>query len=199
VGSIRTDRPCYVVANHQGLIDILQVALLGSPAPPALIARKRYQRFVPLVSQTMRMVDCPIVDPKRDPRGAIEIITQAARALQGGLAIFPEGHRTKDGEVKRFRPAGLLAMLQARRLPVYAVVNDGVWQNRRLVDFFSGLPTASPWAEALGPFAPPENETELPAFVEALRSLIIRRLAEHRSGQEDSTAAVAESGLVVVA
>jgi 1-acyl-sn-glycerol-3-phosphate acyltransferase len=199
VGTIRTDRASYVVANHQGLIDILQVSLLGGPFAPALIARKRYARFIPLVSQTMRMIDCPIVDPKRDPRGAIEVLKEAARQLEGALVIFAEGHRTKDGEVKKFRPAGILAMLSARRLPVYVVANDGVWQARRLVDFFSGLHEVSPWAEALGPFLPPEDDSQLPAFIDELRALIVRRVAEHRSGLEDAPAAVAESGLVRVA
>ena len=198
VGVIRTDRPCYVLGNHQGLIDILQLALMGSPYAPAFVTRRRYRRFVPLVSQTMRMIDCPIVDPKRDPRSAVGVMTEAARKLEGGLIIFAEGHRTRDGEVKKFRPAGILAMLGARRLPVYAVMSDGVWQARRLVDFFSGLHEVSPWAEALGPFAPPENEADLPEFVERIRALIVRRLAEHRQGRDDASAAVAESGLVPV-
>lgn len=197
-GVLRTDRPCYIVGNHQGLIDIMQVALMGSPFPPAFVTRQRYQRFIPLVSQTMRMIGCPIVDPKRDPRAAVEVVTEAARRLEGGVVIFPEGHRTRDGEVKRFRPAGILAMLTARRLPVYALVSDGVWQARRLVDFFSGLHEVSPWAQALGPFAPPADDAELPVFVERIRDLIVRRLAEHRQGIDDETAAVAESGLVLV-
>ena len=198
VGTIRTDRPCYVVGNHQGLIDITQLSLMSQPLAVAFVTRKRYQRFIPLVSQTMRMIGCPIVDPKRDPRAAVEVIVAAAKKLEGGLVIFPEGHRTRDGEVKKFRPAGLLAMLGARRLPVYVAVSDGVWQARRLIDFFSGLHEVSPWCEALGPFAPPEAEAELPDFVERVRQLIIRRLAEHRQGVEDSGPAVAESGLVRV-
>ena len=168
------------------------------PLIPAFVTRKRYKHFIPLVSQTMRMIGCPIVDPKRDPRAAVDVVKEAARKLEGGLVIFPEGHRTRDGEVKKFRPAGLVAMLTARRLPVYVVVSDGVWQARRLVDFFSAIHEVSPWAQALGPFAPPEDEAALPEFIERVRALIIRRLAEHRQGIHDATAAVAESGLVAV-
>jgi 1-acyl-sn-glycerol-3-phosphate acyltransferase len=128
----------------------------------------------------------------------VDVVIEAAKKLEGGLVIFPEGHRTRDGAVKKFRAAGLLAMLRARRLPVYVTVSDGVWQARRLVDFFSGLHEVSPWCEALGPFAPPEAEAGLPSFVEALRQLIIRRLAEHRQGVDDPGPAVAESRLVRV-
>jgi 1-acyl-sn-glycerol-3-phosphate acyltransferase len=195
-GLIRTERPCLIVGNHQGLIDILQVALMCEPLTAAFVTRRRYQHFIPLVSQTMRMIGCPIVDPKRDPRAAVAVMAEAARRLRGGLVVFPEGHRTRDGEVKGFRPAGLVAMLTARRLPVYVVVSDGVWQARRLVDFFSAIHTVNPWAQALGPFAPPEDEAALPEFVQRLRELIVRRLAEHRQGEDDPTAAVAGSGLV---
>src|SRR6266581_4019418 len=68
-GSVPTESPVVIVANHQSLLDILQVTLLAEPFVPAFVARKRYARFVPLVSESIRMLGCPLVDPKADPRG----------------------------------------------------------------------------------------------------------------------------------
>jgi len=75
-----------------------------------------------------------MVDPRNDPQGAIEAIRRGVRELTHGLLIFPEGHRSRTGEVGRFRTAGLEAMLRERRLPVYVVVNDGMWRARRFTD-----------------------------------------------------------------
>ena len=119
-----------IIANHQALTDILQVSLVSHPHVPAYITRTRYGRFVPVVSAAIHLSGSPLIDPKRDPRGALKAILNGARELPYGLVIFPEGRRTEDGSVGSFRVAGLKAMLRARRLPVYLVVNDGAWRVR---------------------------------------------------------------------
>ena len=106
MGRVPTAEPVLIVANHQSLTDILQITLMSTPGVPAFVARRRYERFVPLVSASVRMLGCPIVDPKRDPEGSVEAIRRGARELPHGLIIFPEGHRSRDGEVLPFRAAG---------------------------------------------------------------------------------------------
>ncbi len=181
-GVLPTATPIVVVGNHQSLTDILQVALLAHPRVPAYVARRRYQRFVPLVSASMRLLGCPIVDPRRDPAGAIAAVRRGARELPHGLLIFPEGHRSPDGAVRPFRPAGLEAILRERRTPVYLVVNDGVWRVRRLADLLFRVYLVDARSEAEGPFHPPEDEARLTEFIDGLRSRLVHRLAEMRSG-----------------
>jgi len=180
-GTLPTATPIVIVGNHQSLIDILQVALLAHPRVPAYVARRRYRRFVPLVSASMRLLGCPIVDPKRDPTGAVEAVRRGARELPHGLLIFPEGHRSVDGAIRPFRPAGLEAILRERRAPVYLVVNDGAWRVRRLADLFFRVHLIDARSEAAGPFDPPEDDARLPEFVDGLRSRLVDRLAEIRS------------------
>jgi 1-acyl-sn-glycerol-3-phosphate acyltransferase len=187
-GTLPTATPVVIVANHQSLTDILQVALLAHPRVPAYVARRRYQRFVPLVSASMRLLGCPIVDPRRDPAGAIEAVRRGARELPHGLLIFPEGHRSVDGAIRPFRPAGLEAILCERRTPVYIVVNDGAWRVRRFVDLLFRVHLIDALSEATGPFEPPADETRLPEFIDGLRRRLVDRLAEMRS-EAASTAA----------
>jgi 1-acyl-sn-glycerol-3-phosphate acyltransferase len=181
-GSIPTDAPCYIVANHQAILDVMQVSLLSHPYAPAFVTRTRYQRWIPHVSACLRLLRCPMVNPREDPRGAIEVIRRGARELTHGLLIYPEGHRTKDGNVGRFRPAGLVAMLEERRLPVYLVVNDGMWRARRFTDAIFRAHLMDGWSDAFGPFEPPSDDAEIPAFIEGLREKLIERLAAHRAG-----------------
>jgi 1-acyl-sn-glycerol-3-phosphate acyltransferase len=187
-GALPTATPIVVVGNHQSLVDILQVTLLAHPRVPAFVARRRYQRFVPLVSASMRLLGCPIVDPRGDPARAIEAVRRGARELPHGLLIFPEGHRSVDGAIGPFRPAGLEAILRERRAPVHLVVNDGVWRVRRLADLLFRVHLIDARSETLGPFDPPEEDARLPEFVDGLRSRLVEHLAEMRSGAPSAAA-----------
>jgi 1-acyl-sn-glycerol-3-phosphate acyltransferase len=181
-GVLPTGSPIYVVANHQAIFDILQASLMCQPYAPAFVTRARYQQWwVPHIHTTVRLIGGPFVDPKHDPRGAIEAIRGAARRLTHGMLIFPESHRSKTGEVGRFRPAGLEAMLRERRLPVYVVINDGMWRARRVSDAIFRVHLMDGWSEVVGRFDPPEDDDDLPAFIQSLRDVIVERLAAHRA------------------
>jgi 1-acyl-sn-glycerol-3-phosphate acyltransferase len=181
VGTLPTDSPVLVVANHQALLDICQIALLAQPRVPAFVTRRRYARFVPLVSQCIRLLGSPIVDPKRDPKGSVSAIRQGARELPHGVVIFPEGHRSDDGEIRPFRTAGIEAILKERRVPVYLVLNEGVWRVRRLSDLLFRVPLIEAYSEVMGPFEPPTDDALLPLFIKDLRATLVARLAEIRA------------------
>jgi 1-acyl-sn-glycerol-3-phosphate acyltransferase len=182
-GEIPTASPVVVVANHQGLVDILQITLLSHPCVPAFVTRRRYARFVPLVSASVRLLGSPIIDPKRDANGAVEAIRRGAIELPHGMTIFPEGHRSLDGAVRPFRMAGLAAIFEVRRVPVYLVVSDGVWHGRRLVDLLFRVHLMNASAEVLGPYEIPGNPAEIPAFIAGLREIIVARLRERRDAR----------------
>jgi 1-acyl-sn-glycerol-3-phosphate acyltransferase len=181
-GTLPTGSPLLVVANHQALLDICQITLLAEPRVPAFVTRRRYARFVPLVSACIRLLGSPIVDPKRDPQGAPVAIRKGARELAHGMVIFPEGHRSHDGRVRPFRTAGIEASLSERRTPVYLVLNEGVWRVRRFADLLFRVHLIDAYSEVMGPFEPPADAALLPAFVRKLRETLVRRLDEIRGG-----------------
>jgi 1-acyl-sn-glycerol-3-phosphate acyltransferase len=180
VGRLPTAEPVLIVANHQSLTDILQITLMATPRVPAFVARRRYERFVPLVSACIRMLGCPIVDPKRDPEGSVEAIRRGARELPNGIIIFPEGHRSRDGQILPFRASGMLSVLEERTAPVYLVLNDGVWRVARLSDLLFRVHLIDAYSEVLGPFEPPPDPDARPAFVRTLRDTLAARLEERR-------------------
>jgi 1-acyl-sn-glycerol-3-phosphate acyltransferase len=186
-GTIPTASSVLIVANHQSLVDILQITLLAKPRVPAYVTRKRYARFVPLVSASIRLLGSPIVDPKRDPVGSVEAIKRGARELPHGLILFPEGHRSGNGEILPFRSSGFVTILRERRQPVYLVLNDGAFRVRRFVDLLFRVHLIDVVSEVTGPFTPPAGDDELPPFLLELRGRLSARLAERR-------AAAAETG-----
>jgi 1-acyl-sn-glycerol-3-phosphate acyltransferase len=179
-GVIPTAEPCYVVMNHQSLLDIPTAVLMMRPYVARFIARERYGRFVPAVSLCMRLLGCPVIDPE-NRKGSLRALRDAARVQPHGILVFPEGHRTRDGQIQPFHTAGIEIMLRERPLPVYVVVTDGFWTCRRFVDFLFNIDRIHGRTEALGPFAPPADG-ELGPFLEGIRQEMMERLRRMRGG-----------------
>jgi 1-acyl-sn-glycerol-3-phosphate acyltransferase len=178
-GTVPTAAPILILMNHQSLLDIPTAGVMTEPLVPLFVTRQRYHYGMPAVSPCLRLMGCPVVDP-RDRKAALRVMRDAARELQHGLLIFPEGHRSRDGEIGAFKTAGLLTVLRERRLPVYLIVTDGFWTARRFVDFIFGVAQIRGETEVLGPFEPPAADEALPAFVEGLRDTMIAHLAQMR-------------------
>ncbi len=184
IGRLPTGTPILVLMNHQSLIDIITIVMMSSPYVPAFVTRARYARFVPVIAPTVRLLRCPIVDPKRARKAAVEAIARAAKAGDRSILIFPEGHRSTDGTIQPFQPAGTLVALRARPVPVWLVVSDGLWVSRRFVDFVFNIHRVHGRTEVMGPFEPPAENDALPAFLSACRDRMIARLEEMRRRDE---------------
>ena len=65
-------------------------------------------------------------------------------------------------------------------MPVYLVLNEGVWRVRRLADLLFRAPLIDAYSEVMGPFEPPADAALLPAFILGLRATLVARLAEIR-------------------
>ena len=174
-GTVSTASPVLVIMNHQSLLDIPTVGLMSSPLVPRFVTRKRYQYGVPAVSPCLRLMGCPVIEP-RDRRESLNTLRLAARALEHGMLVFAEGHRSRDGEVQPFQTAGILTVLRERQMPVCLVVTDGFWSARRLIDSFLGVGKIRGETEVVGVFEPPADDTALRAFVEQLRETMIAHL-----------------------
>jgi 1-acyl-sn-glycerol-3-phosphate acyltransferase len=182
-GRIPTDRPTLILMNHQSLVDIPTAIRLCRPSAPAFVTRRRYARFIPMVSPMLALRKCPIVDPEGAPRAAVRTLRNAAWSEDHGILIFPEGHRSKDGEIGPFDTAGIRVILRARAMPVYLIVTDGFWLGRRLGDFATNMHAIRGSTEALGPFDPPASEPEMDRFVESLRGIMVARLKALRESR----------------
>jgi 1-acyl-sn-glycerol-3-phosphate acyltransferase len=179
-GRIPTDGPCLVVMNHQSLLDIPMAGLLSDPYVPRFVARRRYGWGVPAVSLCIRLLGSPLIDPD-NRKETLRVLRQAMRDQGHGILIFPEGHRTRDGEIQEFHTAGIEIMLRERRVPVYVVVTDGFWTCRRFVDFVFNIDRIDGRTEVLGPFEPPADG-ELRPFLERLHEAMVGHLRRMRGG-----------------
>lgn len=90
------------VSNHQGAFDI--PLLIGFvPVLKGFVSKKENFRL-PIVSTWMRLLGCIVID-RNDLRQSATAIARGIRDLQAGrsLVIFPEGTRSKSGQLRRFK------------------------------------------------------------------------------------------------
>ena len=176
-----------IVMNHQSLMDI-PIALRFVPGGyPRIVARMRYARGVPMISHTLRLYGHPIVTPGVNKRRQLQKLECVARTSQFPIAIFPEGHRTRDGEIRRFKTAGLKTILKVRPWKVHAVVVDGVWRHAEFKDLLRDVSTIRARAESAGTFSFDPERDDDDAFIDTLRQCMCDKLAEMRRSEPEGS------------
>jgi 1-acyl-sn-glycerol-3-phosphate acyltransferase len=170
-------RGALFVANHQGAFDI--PLLIGFvPVLKGFVSKKENFRL-PIVSTWMKLLGCIIID-RGDLRQSAGAIARGVRDLQAGrsLVIFPEGTRSKSGNLQRFKE-GSFKLATRSGAPIVPLTIDGSY---RLLEGNRGR---------IGPglvrltIHPPVILADLPAGErrdpsELVRGIIASRLPEQR-------------------
>lgn len=119
--------PAVLVANHQGIFDIL--AVLGHfPRPPVFVAKHTIFK-VPVLGQAMAAVGHIPVN-RGDSAEAIASINRGGERLRANgdqVVFFPEGTRTRDGHMKPFKKGAFIFALQTG-LPLVPFAIEGSYQ-----------------------------------------------------------------------
>jgi 1-acyl-sn-glycerol-3-phosphate acyltransferase len=130
-----TGHQSYVfVANHQGAYDIF--LLYGYLNTPIKWIMKKSLREIPLVGKACEKAGFIFVD-NSSPVAAAKTIREAEQRLTNGasVAIFPEGSRTKTGELGKFKK-GAYQMAIDMQLPVVPVTINGSYRVMSRNTFF---------------------------------------------------------------
>jgi long-chain acyl-CoA synthetase len=141
--NLPVDGPFLLAPNHCSYLDPLAVA---AALPPSLRRRTCWAGWAgkmhkgPLWRTASRSLRVFPVNADRDLGGAIRL---GAQVLAGGDALvwFPEGRRSLDGELQRFRP-GVGVLLERVPVPVVPVRIEGTfaaWPPQRRWPLFRRL------------------------------------------------------------
>jgi 1-acyl-sn-glycerol-3-phosphate acyltransferase len=173
-----------IVMNHQSLFDIPILVKSLRPGYPRIVTRKRYARWIPLVSHLLRVYQYPIVNPEgavSELRRSFREIKVTAATSEVPLALFPEGTRSMDGEIGSFRTRGMAMILGARKWKVYVMVVDGFWNVAKFKDFIGGVGQLRGRMELAGVLEWTDPEADPQPFVDEVREVMVQRLAEMRA------------------
>ena len=125
------------VANHQSFLDVF--AVYGWLPNNFKWLMKKELRKIPFVGTACAVAGHIFVD-RSNPRAAIESLTYIKAQLHDGIStvIFPEGTRTKTGEMGRFK-AGAFKIAMDMGLPVVPITLNGFYQSMPPGQFFANL------------------------------------------------------------
>lgn len=172
-----------VLMNHQSLLDIPLVVRTIRPGYPRIVTRERYANGKPLISHMVRLYQYPTVNPRATVRGGLDQLSEAARESPVPLVIYPEGTRTRDGQVGTFKRNGLRSILTARPWEVWMVTADGYWECAKLKDFTANVSSIQGRIRVDGPFdfdGSAADPDEVEAFIDEMRDRMKGFLAELR-------------------
>ena len=145
---IPRDQPVIYASNHSSMFDIwaLFAALPGS----VRFVAKRQLFKIPLLGRAMLAAGHIPID-RAGGKKAFEAYDEAARTIQRGtssIVVFPEGTRSRTGELLPFKnaPFGLAIAAQVPIVPVYVhhtfeILPKGAWRLRpRPIRLLAGRP-----------------------------------------------------------
>lgn len=112
------------VANHQGAYDIFLI--YGFLNQPFHWLMKKELRKIPFVGKACESAGHIFVDAAGHTSGMRDTMHRAVDTLKDGvsLVVFPEGSRTHDGQMRRFKKGAFL-LAQELNLPVVPLTIDG--------------------------------------------------------------------------
>ncbi len=172
--AIREGRqPVIFMSNHESLMDP-PVLIAALPLPAVYIAKKELQ-FVPFIGWACWAAGVIFID-RRNRERAIASIHEAAQQIRGGknVVIFPEGTRTRSGEMLPFKKGGF-ALAQDAGVPIVPMATVGG---------FRVLPAGSlgfrPGRYALHLGAPihPGDYADRDVLIQEVRQRIVALMAE---------------------
>jgi 1-acyl-sn-glycerol-3-phosphate acyltransferase len=128
---VRPDTPYLLIANHQSMFDIPIVGALLFTNYPKYVSKRELASWIPSISYNLRRGGNALID--RADRGqaveAIRALGERAQTRGVSVVIYPEGTRSRAGELKPFKPGGTITLLQAAPgVEVVPVTIDGSWR-----------------------------------------------------------------------
>lgn len=117
------DEPAIYAANHASQLDIPIICTRINR--PLFFIGKIELKKIPILSQYMKIVGMIFVDRKNRERAMASMRT-AIQDIQGGksIAAFPEGTRTKTGELLPFKK-GVFTIAKEGRIPIVPIAVIG--------------------------------------------------------------------------
>ncbi len=123
-------------ANHASLIDI-PLLLIATNRYTVFIAKKELSK-IPIFKSIIDKAGFIFVDRKNneDAIKSMNKLTSDIKKIPRSIAVFPEGTRTKDGNLQEFKKGPSVLGLNTR-MPIVPVAISGSfkWTKKRIFDF----------------------------------------------------------------
>ena len=123
--NIPKDEPVLYVSNHQGSFDI-PFCMTQLHGLKGFIVKKEMNK-VPIMRNWIEHMGCVFID-RKNPRNSMNAILKGIESLKNGnsLILFPEGTRSKDGALAKFKPGSLKLATKSGVKVVPVTINGSI-------------------------------------------------------------------------
>ena len=172
-----------VISNHQSLMDIVVYFLFFMDHEVRFVAKDALNS-VPMVGKMLRTQGHCMIPRKGSTSVAMKCLEQfGGRVMEQGQipVIFPEGTRSRTGNLGKFYSAGFRRLLQTANLPVAVCALDGGWKLSKIGDLMRNLKRGEYRVKVLKVFPAPQSKEDQKLVLEEGAALIQAQLDEWRS------------------
>ncbi len=172
-------RPVIIASNHQSMYDIPAVVHGFRQYYPKFISKIELGKNLPSISYNLKHGKSALIDRKNGAQSVKEIF-KLGRLIQANnyaACIFPEGTRSKNGNVKKFMTAGINTLLRAAPdalIIPFVIDGHSTLIKKGMFPMQFGTPITY---TALAPIEPKGRDVE--ELAEEIRSLIKAELGQN--------------------
>jgi 1-acyl-sn-glycerol-3-phosphate acyltransferase len=118
-------KACFMLSNHQSIIDV--PLLMHKIFPCAFLAKKSLFK-IPYFGQILTCTNCIPIE-RRNPQANADLPNQIRHRLSKNfpIAAFPEGTRSKNGELLPFK-SGIFRIIKQANASVFPITIINAWK-----------------------------------------------------------------------
>lgn len=130
-----TDRPIIFIANHQSMYDIPPLIWFLRRNHAKFISKIELTKGIPSISFNLKYGGGANIDRKDSKQAIAEILKLGERMKKNNWSavIFPEGTRSRNGQIKQFAVGGVATLL--KRCPKALIVPIAIKGSWKFVQF----------------------------------------------------------------
>lgn len=173
-----------VISNHQSMLDIPAYMTFFKGYQTRFVAKEALGRHIPLISEVLRSQDHCLIPRRARPLESIKLMEKfGARAAKENQVpiLFPEGTRSKDGNVGKFYSAGFRTLAESAKLPVAVCALDGGHKVRTVKGMGRNFRRNAFRVKVLKVYPCPQTKEECAQLLDEAKELIQNQLNEWRA------------------
>jgi 1-acyl-sn-glycerol-3-phosphate acyltransferase len=176
-----------IVSNHQSLMDIPCYMNYMRNKELRFVAKAELGRHIPLVSEMLRAHQHCLISRRASPVTAMRTIEAFGKRVVANNqipVIFPEGTRSKNGNVGKFYSAGFRKLAESSGLPVVVCALDGGWRIGNIKTIMTNLTNGCYRVKIVKIYGPALTKETQTAILEEAPVLIQKQLDEWRKAPQ---------------
>jgi 1-acyl-sn-glycerol-3-phosphate acyltransferase len=178
--------PTLVCANHQSVADIVVLLDALKRHKVRFVAKKELSRGFPAVSEVLRIQRHALISRTSDFRRGAEELYRLGHETARGVSpvVFPEGTRSRTGQVRQFHAGGVRTILTRASVPITAVAVDGGYRFVSFMDLVKGLSRITYRASFVGVYEHDGTKASITSALEQAQFDVGRRIARWRHAEQ---------------